>query len=181
MELLSPMKYVTIQRFKTTLGWLCFAPPRCRKVSEGGQSLVEFALMLPFMALLLIGIVEIGRAAFISMLVSHGASSGVEYGSQNTTTASDFTGMMNAATQDSNFAVMTATAINGCACDSGNGASCSNPLPQGGCVDFSCPVGEQVVECVQVTTQANFSPLFHYPGLPRSFQANGNAIMRVRH
>ncbi len=151
-----------------------------RKTAEGGQSLAEFALMLPFMALLLIGTVEVGRAAFLSMVVSHGATAGAEYGAQNTTTAQDFTGMMTYATQDSNFGIMTATAINGCLCDNGSGTSCTNPLPPGSCTNISCPGSGHVVECVQVTTHATFNALFHYPGLPKTFQANGNAVMRVR-
>jgi len=179
MKHVNPMKYETIPTFKKALGRLHFMAPRHRRSAEGGQSLVEFALMLPFMALLLIGIVEIGRFAFISMLVTHGAAAGAIYGAQNTTTASDYTGMQTSATQDSNFGVMTATAINGCVCDDGSGVSCSNPLPAGSCTGISCPSG-QVVECVQVTTQATFNALFHYPGFPAQFQSNGNAVMRVR-
>jgi len=173
------MKSGTVQTFKRALGCLPFAAPRRPKTAEGGQSLVEFALMLPFMAVLLIGIVEIGRAAFISVVVSHGATAGVEYGAQNTTTASDIAGMTMAATQDSNYAVMTATPTYGCQCDDGAGTSCTNPVPpEGSCSGISC--SGQVVECVQVKTNATFTPLFNYPGLPSSFQANGNAVMRVR-
>lgn len=180
MEHLNPMEYGTAQSFKKAFGRLPFAAPRQRKTAEGGQSLVEFALMLPFMALLLIGIVEVGRAAFLTMVVTHGATAGVEYGAQNTTTASDITGMTYAATQDSNFGLMTATPTYGCLCDDGAGTSCTNPVPaQSSCTGITCP-GGQVVECVQVTTHATFNALFHYPGLPSSFQANGNAVMRVR-
>jgi Flp pilus assembly protein TadG len=179
MEHVNQMEYGMVRSFKKALGCLRCLVPRRRRTAEGGQSLVEFALMLPFMAVLLIGIVEIGRFAFITMLVSHGATSGAQYGAQNTTTASDYTGMETTATQDSNFGVMTATAVNGCVCDDGSGVSCTNPLPQGSCSGITCPSG-QVVECVQVTTQATFNALFHYPGFPSQFQTNGNAVMRVR-
>jgi len=154
--------------------------PRQRKTAERGQSLAEFALMLPFMALLLVGIVEVGRAAFLSMVVSHGATAGAEYGAQNATTMLDTNGMTTAATQDSAYGLMTVTPTYGCLCDNGSGTSCTNPLPPPGSCSDPCP-GGNVVECVQVTTHATFSPLFHYPGLPKSFQANGNAVLRVRY
>jgi hypothetical protein len=37
-----------------------------------------------------------------------------------------------------------------------------------------------IVECVQVTTQGTWNSMFNYPGLPASYQANGQAVMRVR-
>jgi TadE-like protein len=161
------------------------------KKTESGQTLVEFALMLPFMLLLLLGVAEIGRAAFITITVTNAATAGAEYGSQNAAVASDSPGMIQKAICDANgdvgdFAcatgILTAgntTAANGCICDDGAGVSCK-PMPgAGSCAGISCP-GGQVVECVQVTTHAAFNPLFHYPGLPTAYQSNGKAIMRVR-
>src|ERR1035441_2237977 len=58
------------------------------ETAESGQTLMEFALMLPFMMLLLLGIAELGRAAFISITVSRAATAGAAYGAQNAATAS---------------------------------------------------------------------------------------------
>jgi len=179
MEQVKPMECVTIRSFRRALGHLPFAARRHRKTAEGGQSLAEFALMLPFMALLLIGVVEVGRAAFLSIVVTHGASAGVEYGAQNSTTMVYIAGMTLAATQDTNYSAMTVTPSYGCLCDNGSGTSCTDPVPgPGSCAGISC--SGQIVQCVQVKTHATFDALFHYPGLPSTFQANGNAVMRVR-
>ncbi len=171
------MKQATIAGHNQASGGLPFTSPRGR--AERGQTLLEFALMAPFLLLLLTGVVELGRAIFYTVEVNNAATAGVEYGAQSEISAQDYTGMQNAAANDAHFPGMTATPLNGCTCDNGAGTSCSYPIPAGACMNFSCPMG-QVVECVQVTTQANIVPLFHFPGLPTSYQANGVAVMRVR-
>jgi Flp pilus assembly protein TadG len=153
-----------------------------RSAWDRGQSLLEFALMAPFLLLLLTGVVEIGRVIFYTVEVTNAATAGVQYGAQNALTAKNIAKMQTSAAQDAGVPSMTATAVNGCTCDPGNGTSCTYPVSgQGSCTnEFSCPAGEQIVECVQVNTQANIEPLFHFPGLPASYQANGKAVMRVR-
>ncbi|MGA2904671.1 MAG: TadE/TadG family type IV pilus assembly protein, partial [Candidatus Korobacteraceae bacterium] len=162
-----------------------------RKTAEGGQSLIEFAWMLPFLLLLFLGIVELGRAAFITMVVNNAATAGVEYGSQNEGKASDIVGMQNSALCDANgqsagvcntTGILTAanvTATFGCTCDTGNGGSCA-PASWSSCAVIGSCEGGVMVQCVQVKTTATFNSLFNYPGLPTMFTANGNAVMRVR-
>jgi Flp pilus assembly protein TadG len=172
------MEQGTAKRKENGVGRLPCGAARQSQTTEGGQSLVEFALMLPLMCLLLLGVVEIGRAAFYSIRVANAATAGVEYGSQNASTASDTTGMTTAASNDANLSTMTANATHGCACDTGAGTSCTYPvLPPSSCAN-AC--AGQLVECVEVTTQVTFNPLFNYPKLPSSFTAHGNAVMRVR-
>jgi Flp pilus assembly protein TadG len=151
-----------------------------RNGSDAGQSLMEFALLLPFLTLLMVGVVETGRAAYFSLVVTNAAAAGAEWGSQSLTNAMNVTGMQTAATTDASYSSMTATATYGCACDSGTGTSCSYPVPAPSTCDASVSCSGQVVQCVQVTTHASFAPLFHYPGLPSSYQSNGRAVMRVR-
>jgi Flp pilus assembly protein TadG len=47
--------------------------------AEGGQSLVEFALMLPVLLLLLVGIFDIGRAVFLSGTINEAVREGTRY------------------------------------------------------------------------------------------------------
>jgi Flp pilus assembly protein TadG len=173
-------------RVDVSVGELSLRAERQPKTAECGQSLLEFALMLPFLLLLFLGVVELGRAAFITITVTNAATAGAEYGSTNSATAGDIAGMKAAASVDANYTGMTFTSPTptyGCLCDNGSGVSCTNPVPaQSTCATIasSCTGSSQVIECVQVSTTATFSSLFHYPGLPASFQTNGNAIMRVR-
>ena len=172
-----------------TLSWMIvdrlrFVSARKRKAVESGQSLIEFALMLPVLCLLLVGIIEIGRAAAVSIAVHNAATAAAEYGSQNEATAQDIPGMINNASQDANLPglgnmTMTATAMYGCTCDNGAGTSCTNPVPQGSCPTIDCG-GGLVVECVQVNTTATWDALFHYPGVPERYHTDGVAVMRVR-
>jgi len=171
---------------KVSLLTVTWPSPNQLRAAESGQTLTEFALMLPFLLLLFLGVVELGRAAFITITVTNAATAGAEYGSTNSATAGDITGMKAAASADANYVGMTFTSPTptyGCICDNGSGVSCTNPVPAPGtCASIasSCTGTSQVVECVQVSTTATFSSLFHYPGLPASFQTNGNAVMRVR-
>ena len=51
-----------------------------RKRVRRGQGLVEFALILPILLLVLIGMLEFGRILFIYVNVSNAAREGVRYG-----------------------------------------------------------------------------------------------------
>src|SRR5262249_9688257 len=135
--------------------------PKPGRRSERGQTLLEFALMLPFLMLLGVGVLEIGRAIAFTIAVNNAAPAGVECGAQDPADGLDIPGMENAATTDANFSSTTATATYGCTCDKGQGTSCIYPVPeQDTCSDISCD-GGQIVQCVQVTTHASFLPLFH--------------------
>ena len=46
---------------------------------QRGVALVEFALVVPLLALLLVGIIEIGRFAYFSIAVANAARAGVQY------------------------------------------------------------------------------------------------------
>jgi Flp pilus assembly protein TadG len=167
---------------------------RRNKLSQRGQSLLEFALLLPFLTLLGMGVIEIGRAIFYTISVNNAAVAGVEYGSRDTITASDDAGMNKAAVCEANggtgnlcnsgiLTTANTTTAHGCTCDNNGGTtaeSCTYPIPTGNCLTITCATGSQQIECVQVTTTATFTPIFHYPGLPKSYQANGKAVMRVR-
>jgi Flp pilus assembly protein TadG len=136
---------------------------------EHGASLVEFALMLPFLGLLLIGAIDFGRAYYLNVEVSNAAHTGALYGTQNHT---DTTGMQNAATGDAvDVSGMTATATYGCECSDGSNAValCSSPP--------TCTVN--VVNYVQVTTSATYTPMFAWPGIPASIAMQGSAKLRA--
>ena len=53
---------------------------RTRRHQETGQELVEFALLLPFLLLLMLGILEFGNAVFIHATLSNAAREIARYG-----------------------------------------------------------------------------------------------------
>jgi len=145
-------------------------PARKILCSEAGQSILEFAILTPVVLLLLVGAIEIGRLAYLSILVNNAAHAGVQYGAQSLATASDNTGMQNAALNDGqNIAGLTTTASHYCTCADGSSSSCQ-------ATDCS---GSHRLVYVQVNTTGQFQSLFAYPGLPASYTVSGQAVMRV--
>lgn len=145
---------------------------------ERGLALVEFALVVPVLMLLLIGLIEIGRFAYLGILVGNAARAGVQYGAQSLTTALDAAGMRNAALNDGqNVPGLTAASpppSSFCQCYNG---TTTTAIP---CSQTTCPLaGYHRNVYVQVTTHGAFTPLFHYPGLPTSFNLGRTATMRV--
>ena len=141
---------------------------------DAGGALIEFALTLPLLVMLLIGAAELGRLAYYSIEVSNAARAGVAYGAQNHVTASNFAGMETAAQKDAgNITLSTATATNSCACSPSYSATsaCSTT--------FSCSGTARIIEYVQVKTTATINPIFHYPGVSKTYTLNGQAVMRV--
>jgi Flp pilus assembly protein TadG len=137
---------------------------------ERGASLVEFALMIPFLALLLLGVIDFGRAYYVSVEVNNAASTGALYGTQNYT---DITGMQNAATGDApDVSGIAAVATYGCECYDGTHPSLN-------CTSQPSPCSVNVVNYVQVTTTATYKPIFPWPGIPSSLTMTGSARLRA--
>jgi Flp pilus assembly protein TadG len=133
--------------------------------SESGAAFVELAVVAPFLALLLLGVVDFGRYTYDGLLAANAARAGAQYGAQTLITAKDTTGITNAALADaqslSGLTVPTATAV--------------------------CMVGTTKVTCgtanetvyVQVNTTGTFSPTIKYPLLPSTVTVSGSALVRV--
>ena len=133
--------------------------------------MIELALVLPIFVLLLIGAAEVARLAYASIEVSSAARAGIQYGAQNHITAIDINGMKQAAINDgSNIATLQATATNFCVCSDGTSITCAN-------ASMNC--NARILDYVQVNTSAVVDPLFHCPGLPKTFTIAGQAAMRV--
>ncbi|MDE3105881.1 MAG: pilus assembly protein [Acidobacteriota bacterium] len=138
---------------------------------ERGQSLVELAVVMPFLLLLFLGIVEFGYLFYVGIEVSNAAQAGVMYGAQTHASASDTPGMQAAALAEGvNVASLSAAASHFCSCSGGSGTST--------CTYGDCP-GYRILEFVQVNTQATVAPPVTLPGLPSTFTLYGKSVMRV--
>jgi Flp pilus assembly protein TadG len=142
---------------------------------ERGASLAEFALMIPFLGLLLFGVIDFGHAFYLGIEVNNAAYAGALYGVENRT---DTTGMQNAATEDApDVPGMTAVATQGCECSDGSNATAGTcwttaSLP-------SCGSGTYVVYYVSVTTTASYQPIIPWPSFPSTISLQGSAKLRA--
>jgi Flp pilus assembly protein TadG len=151
---------------------------------QSGQSLVEVALLLPFLSLLLLGVIEVGRYAYIAILVGNAARAGVGYGIQSNAQSVDQVGITLAAKNDfqnngQNVNLLTIDApVVVCGCDSAGTvttAGCSATTnPTAG----TCAAGHWVVT-LTVTAHGTFNSLFNYPLIPASITVSRSAAMRV--
>jgi Flp pilus assembly protein TadG len=148
--------------------------------SERGQSLVELALLTPILLLLVIGIVEMGRYAYLSIVLGNAAESGALYGAQNLADAANTAGIQAAAQNDYNdgrsLSGLTVTSANTCGCDSSGTTTNASCTAAGA---GTCAAGHWVV-MVQVTATGKFNSLFKYPGIPQSLTVVRTVTMRVK-
>jgi len=136
--------------------------------ADSGASVVEFAVVAPLLALLLVGIIEIGRFATLAIVASNAARAGAQYGAQNLTTARDLTGMESAATADGqNLSNWTPTASYLCSVNGSALETCPSSL------------APKTVYYVKVQVTGTFKSLLDYPALPKQVPVSGSAIMQV--
>lgn len=142
---------------------------------ERGTAMMEFALVVPFLTLMLAGTIDVGRYTYYGILAAHAASSGVQYGAQNLLTAADAAAngpaTRAAAFQDAeSISQFTVTASVFCTL---NGQSSPCPVSNSGAAP---PSG--LVYFVKVQVNGTFSPLIQYPGI-RSVPIGATTTMRV--
>jgi Flp pilus assembly protein TadG len=150
---------------------------------ESGQSLLEVALLTTLLLPLLIGVIEVGRYAYIAILVGNAARAGAAYGSESLANSVNTAGIQTAADNDfqnngQNVSSLTVTSSASCGCDnSGTTTSevCSTSSnPNAG----TCTAGHWVV-MVSVTASGTFTPLFKYPGISKQISLSSTCQMRV--
>ncbi len=135
-----------------------------------GQASVELALSLPLLLMMFLVVVETGRAFYIAISVSNAARAGVQYGSQNLSTAADNAGMQSAAASNApNVVGMTETATHFCQCANGTASTC---------LSTDCAGSHRLIY-TQVDTTAPYTPLITFMGILPPLTVAGKAVMRV--
>jgi Flp pilus assembly protein TadG len=144
-----------------------------RRLSERGQSAVEFAVVVPILVLLLVVISDFGRIFFVSISVNNAARAGAQYGSQFVTNAKDSSGMVAAANLDgANISGWNAPTASECTCVNPPGALTA--CPGNYCSHTT------TANYVEVDTSATYHTLLTYPGIPSSYNLTGKAVMQVQ-
>jgi len=171
----------TLPRLRLTPTILLAPIPKKAKLREisqlgyatAGQSLVEFVLIVPLLVILLVGAIEIGRAAYYAIAVTNASRAAVQYGAQNTATAAKTILIKQAAVDDFGSPMLSPDNVTKSffyTWEDGTPADC------GGTDDCS---GHLINRYLKVTTQLQLTPLIGFPGLPASFVLNGEADMRI--
>jgi len=166
-------------------------------ISQSGQALVEFAIVLPMLLILALGVIEIGRYAYIAILIGNAARAGAAFGSQSNQQSNDATGIQNAAQYD--FAGSTSstspappptnglaatklavTSVRSCGCDSaGSVVTYGCTIADGNPTPGVCPLGSRWIIFISVTARGDFNSLFSYPGIPSPITISRTAILPV--
>jgi Flp pilus assembly protein TadG len=137
--------------------------------NDSGQALVESALVLPLLAIILIGATEFAMMAYAAIEVSNAAKAGVQYGASNGSAASDTSGIATAASNDAvNVTGLTTTSSYSCICSDGSASTCQP-------TDCS---NSHIEEILTVNTQATYSPPIHLPGFSGPYTLKGKAIQK---
>jgi Flp pilus assembly protein TadG len=151
--------------------------------SQSGQTLMEVALLTPLLLLLVIGGIELGRYAYISILVGNAARAGAAYGAENLANSVSTAGIQTAADNDFQnngqpVSELTVTSSVSCGCDNNgttSAAGCSTTTnPTAG----TCAAGHWVV-MVSVTASGTFNALFNFPGIPKTITVSRTSAIRV--
>lgn len=134
-----------------------------------GSSFIELALLLPFLLLLFVGAVDLGRLYFMCVEVTGAAQAGALYGVQN---PNDTSGMQSAAAAGaSSLSGVSTTATYGCECSDGSSASASCTSTPACTYNY--------VNYVDVVSRVQYQPIFNYPGLPSTMTLTRETRMRV--
>ena len=127
--------------------------------AERGSAVVEMAILAPFLLVLLVSIIDIGRLEHYNTIVGNSARAGVQYGAQNVTTALDYHRAAGGGENDAqNLSNLTETTNTFCQCSDASPATCSPAS--------TCPTGTHMLTYVSVTASYPFTTLFNYHVIP---------------
>jgi Flp pilus assembly protein TadG len=170
--------------------WFRTGPSRTQtfRASEHGQSAVEFAVVLPVLIVLLLGVADFGRVFLVSVAVNNAARAGAQYGSQTVATAQDSSGIQTAASTDfgcvaaggnscPNLSNWSTPTVKTCTCGPLFGTVTACPTTGS---NFYCKDSSGETTYVTVNTSATFNTILPYPGVPSSMTLTGQAIMQVQ-
>ena len=137
-----------------------------------GTAAVEFALAAPFLMALIIGMTEVGMAAFEAMQVKNAAEAGAVYASQH---PADFTGIQNAVTNATGTAGITAAPAptSFCGCPGASG------ITAGDCAT-ACASGSAQGHYVRVNASITHTKIFTFPGFADPQVFTGVSTLRVQ-
>lgn len=135
---------------------------------ERGTTAVEFAIALPILALMMVGLADLGLAINEKMRLTSAVRAGAQSGYGN---AGNSAAIIQAVKDSSGLPAggVTVTATTSCACADGSSVAC----------DGQCPSGE-VRTYLTVTATEAYSLLIKYPGISGPTSLSATSVLRVQ-
>ena len=137
-----------------------------------GSTAVEFAIIGPAFALMLVCTADFGLGVYHKMQVQNAAQAGAQYAAVNGFNASSISSAVLAATSYSEIAASPAP-IKFCGCPSATGvisATCGS----------TCVGGLTAGTYVTASAQATHTTILAYPGMPSSFTFTAQSTVRMQ-
>ena len=145
--------------------------------SDGGAAIVELALVAPFLILLTIGIIDIGRFAHESITIGNAARAGAEFGAYSSVNSTNAPAIASAAQADATDVSLLPTDVSStmyCSCGATPGTTVTtcNPTP-------TCASSDHLDSFVSVTVTKSFSSLINYPGIASTLTLTKTATQEI--
>jgi len=141
---------------------------------RGGNTAIEFAMIAPILAGMLVGMTDLGVGIYENMEVRNAAQAGAQFGAQSLVTAANVPGITAAVTNDAaNISLASGSpTVSQCTCSSVASVVtlCSS--------SYNCSDNPQAT-WVTVSVSAPFTTFMGYPGLPNPVTLTNTAQMQV--
>lgn len=143
-----------------------------QRLGTAGVAVIEFALVLPFLALLTAAAWDLGNVFHQEERLASAAEAGVDYGIQNSATSTDYTGMISAARADADDPndALDIAAQQVCLCSGGTTVNCSTGYCSGALPNVY----------LQVTVSENYPTIIPYPGIGSTIFLSRQAMLRYQ-
>ena len=139
--------------------------------SNAGVAAVEFALLLPWLVMLMLCMTDMGLAIYAKMRVQNAAQVGAQYAAYH---GFDTAAISSAVAQAVNFSglALSPSPYEFCGCPTSSG------VVGAGCASV-CPDTLSPGYYITVSSQGTYSTLLPYPGVPKSFTFTSQSTVRV--
>ena len=149
------------------MGWI----PRFKPLNDAGTAAIEFAIIAPFLLIILAGLAEISFAIHEAMIAQEAAEAGASYAAQY---GWDSVGITNAVEGAANGATITATPApqTFCGCPGTSGVTtvlCT----------ATCTGGKSPGTYVRVDASVPHTTILSYLGLPIPSSLSAHAVVRI--
>ncbi|HWY14624.1 MAG TPA: TadE/TadG family type IV pilus assembly protein [Rhizomicrobium sp.] len=142
-----------------------------------GSPAIEFGLLAPILMLLLLGVVDFGRAYWDQVQVTAAAQAGAGYAVKS---GFDATSIANAVTSGGPAAIQASPApTESCGCPNATSGITSASGTPPNCTGI-CASGGSPGTYVTVNSQVSFTTLFPWPGLPRPTPLTSTTTVRIQ-